>query len=220
MRYIFFLLCCVPGLAVSDYLDCPCKVVKVTDGDTVHVLDQSTVRHKIRLGGIDAPEKKQAFGNKSKQNLANLIAGKQVEVEYDKRDRYGRIIGKLIKNGQDINLLQIKHGYAWHYKYYQKDQTKLDRDLYSAAEIEAREKRLGLWVEAAVPPWEFRRKGNQQTTSTGCNIKGNISSNGNRIYHLPGTYWYSRTRINEAKGERWFCSEREARTAGWRAPRN
>ncbi len=63
MRYIFFLLCFIPGLALSDYLNCPCKVLKVTDGDTVHVLDQSTVRHKIRLGGIDAPEKKQAFGN-------------------------------------------------------------------------------------------------------------------------------------------------------------
>jgi len=220
MRYIFFLLCFVPGLAVSDYLNCPRKVVKVTDGDTVHVLDQSTVRHKIRLGGIDAPEKKQAFGKKSKQNMANLVAGKQVEVEYYKRDRYGRIIGKLIKDGQDINLLQIKHGYAWHYKYYQKDQTKLDRDLYSSAEIGARAKRLGLWVEPAIPPWEFRRKGNQATTTTGCNIKGNISSNGNRIYHLPDTYWYSRTKINGAKGERWFCTEEEAKAAGWRATLN
>jgi len=116
MRILIFLLCFAPGLALSDYLDCPCKVVKVTDGDTVHVLDQSTVKHKIRLGGIDAPEKKQAFGKKSKQNLASLVAGKQVEVEYNKRDRYGRIIGKLIKDGQDINLLQIKHGYAWHYQ--------------------------------------------------------------------------------------------------------
>ena len=158
MRNILFLLYFISGLALSDYLNCPCKVVKVTDGDTVHVLDQSTVKHKIRLGGIDAPEKKQAFGNKSKQNLANLVAGEQDEVEYNKRDRYGRIIGKLIKDGQDINLIQIKHGYAWHYKYCLKDQTKLDRDLYSSAETEAREKRLGLWVEAAMPPWGFRRK--------------------------------------------------------------
>jgi len=142
MRILTFSLFFVPGLSISDYLNCPCKVVKVTDGDTVHVLDQSTVKHKIRLGGIDAPEKKQAFGNKSKQNLANLVARKQVEVEYNKLDRYGRIIGKLLKNGQDINLLQIKHGYAWHYKYYQKDQSKLGRDLYRSAEIDARGKRL------------------------------------------------------------------------------
>ena len=121
------LVCYFPSLAVSDYLNCPCKVVKVSDGDTVHVLDQSKVKHKIRLGGIDAPEKKQLFGDKSTKNLSRLIAGKNVEVEYNKRDRYGRIVGKLIKDGQDINLLQIKHGYAWHYKFYQNEQSKLDR---------------------------------------------------------------------------------------------
>ena len=115
MRYILFLLVCFPGFAVSDYLDCPCKVVKVTDGDTVNVLDQSKTLHKIRLQGIDAPERKQAFGRKSTQNLASYVAGEYVEVEYDKRDRYGRIIGKLLKDGQDINLLQIKDGFAWHY---------------------------------------------------------------------------------------------------------
>ena len=118
MKYIFFLLAFFPGLTLSGTLNCPCKVVKVTDGDTVHVLDQTNTRHKIRLGGIDAPKKKQAFGKKSTQNLASLIAGQNVEVEYDKRDRYGRIVGKLIKDGQDINLLQIKAGFAWHYKYY------------------------------------------------------------------------------------------------------
>lgn len=103
-------LTCSP--VFSTNLDCPCKVIKITDGDTVHVLDQSKTKHKIRLGGIDAPEKKQAFGQKSKQNLSMLIAGKNIEIEYSKRDRYGRIIGKLIYQGRDINLLQIKHGYA------------------------------------------------------------------------------------------------------------
>jgi len=112
MKYIIFLFAFTPALLHADYLDCPCKVVKVTDGDTVHVLDQSKTKHKIRLGGIDAPEKKQAFGQRSKQNLSGLIAGMNVEVEYDKRDRYGRIIGKLINRGQDVNLLQIKQGYA------------------------------------------------------------------------------------------------------------
>ena len=156
--FLSLVLVALPTYAISDYLNCPCKVVKVTDGDTVHVLDQANTRHKIRLGGIDAPEKKQIYGDKSTQNLTNLIAGKNVEVEYSKRCRYGRIIGKLIKDGQDINLLQIKQGYAWHYKYYQKDQSKLDRMLYSSAEIEARKKTLGLWSVPAVPPWEFRRK--------------------------------------------------------------
>jgi endonuclease YncB( thermonuclease family) len=139
-------------------LDCPCKVVKITDGDTVHVLDKSTTKHKIRLGGIDAPERKQPFGKKSKQNLSGLIAGKNIEVEYNKSDRYGRIVGKLIYQGRDINLLQIKHGYAWHYKHYQRDQSPLDRTLYSSAEIVAREQTIGLWSAPAIPPWEFRRK--------------------------------------------------------------
>lgn len=131
--------------------------VKVTDGDTVHVLDQSKVKHKIRLGGIDEPERKQAFGKKSTQNLASYFAGKNIEVEYDKRDRYGRIVGKLLKDDQYINLQQIKDGYAWHYKYYHKEQSKLDRVLYSSAELEARVKKNDLWSVPAIPPWEYRR---------------------------------------------------------------
>jgi endonuclease YncB( thermonuclease family) len=217
---LVFLSCLIPSIALSDYLDCPCKVVKVTDGDTVNVLDQTRTQHKIRLGGIDAPERSQDFGRKSTENLAGYVAGEYIEVEYNKRDRYERIVGKLVKDGRDINLLQVKDGFAWHYKYYQRDQSASDRALYSAAENEARGKSIGLWSAPAVPPWEWRRKGSQQTSSTGCDIKGNISSNGNRIYHLSGTTWYSRTKINEAKGERWFCSEEEARAAGWRAPYN
>ena len=158
MKYILFFLCLYPALTVADYLNCPCKVVKVSDGDTVHVLDQSKTKYKIRLGGIDAPEKKQAFGKKSKENLAKYVAGQYVEVEYEKRDRYGRVIGKIIKDGQDINLLQIKDGFAWHYKYYEKDQSSLDRMLYSSAEIEARDKTIGLWSAPAVAPWKFRKK--------------------------------------------------------------
>jgi endonuclease YncB( thermonuclease family) len=147
-----------PSLAPADYLNCPCKVVKVTDGDTVNVLDQTKTLHKIRLQGIDAPERKQAFGRKSTQNLAKYVAGEYIEVEYEKRDRYGRIVGKLIKDGQDINLLQVKDGFAWHYKFYQKEQSELDRMLYSSAEIEARNKKLGLWSAAAMPPWVYRKK--------------------------------------------------------------
>ena len=148
----------VPGIAVSDHLNCPCKVVKVADGDTVNVLDRTKTQHKIRLGGIDAPEQKQAFGRKATQNLAKYVAGEYIEVEYDKRDRYGRIVGKLLKDGRDIYLLQVKDGFAWHYKFYEKEQSELDRMLYSSAEIEARNKTIGLWSAPAVPPWEFRKK--------------------------------------------------------------
>ena len=154
IRTTILLFGVLPTFAISDYLNCPCKVVKVTDGDTVNVLDQTKTQHKIRLGGIDAPERSQDFGRKSTENLAGYVAGKYIEVEYSKRDRYGRIVGKLVKDGRDINLLQVKDGFAWHYKQYQNDQSASDRALYSAAEIEARGKATGLWSAPATPPWE------------------------------------------------------------------
>ena len=92
------------------------KVIKVTDGDTVNVLTSYNQTHKIRLSGIDAPEKSQAFGNKSKIALADEIYGKTVTVEFNKHDKYQRIVGKVIFNGKDVNLNQIKRGLAWHYK--------------------------------------------------------------------------------------------------------
>jgi endonuclease YncB( thermonuclease family) len=111
------------------------------------------------LAGIDAPEKSQIYGDKSSNNLDKLIAGQKVEVEYSKRDKYGRIVGKVIRDGQDINLAQIIEGFAWHYKKYQREQSKLDRVLYSSAETEARTRHIGLWVSpAAIPPWEFRKR--------------------------------------------------------------
>ncbi len=142
---------------VADTLNCPCKVIKVTDGDTIHVLDQNSERHKIRLQGIDAPEKSQAFGRKSTQNLSSMVAGQDVEVQYDKLDRYGRVIGKVLLEGHDINLAQVLRGYAWHYKQYQREQSKTDQFLYSTAETQARSQRIGLWRESATPPWEYRR---------------------------------------------------------------
>lgn len=91
------------------------RVVKVSDGDTITVLDSSKTQHRIRLTGIDAPEKKQAFGEKSRLSLAALVAGKNVTVHWDNKDRYNRILGKVITpDGKDANLLQIKNGMAWH----------------------------------------------------------------------------------------------------------
>ena len=134
------------------------RVVRVTDGDTIVVLDSANVQHKIRLTGIDAPERKQAFGTKSKEHLSDSVAGKFVVVDYDKRDRYERILGKVLLSEQDMNLEQIKAGLAWHYKKYQKEQAPSDRELYSETEIEARKDKRGLWYDAnPVPPWEYRK---------------------------------------------------------------
>ena len=135
------------------------QVVKIADGDTLTVLDASKQQHKIRLAGIDAPEKSQAFGTVSKQNLAALVFGRMVTVEWSKRDRYHRILGKVLLNGEDINLEQIRAGLAWHYSRYAKDQLPADRELYALAEAAARSVGAGLWHDAApVPPWDFRRK--------------------------------------------------------------
>ncbi len=135
------------------------KVVSVADGDTVTVLDDQKTQHKIRLLGIDAPEKSQAFGEKSKQSLHGMVHGKVVQVTYDKRDKYGRIVGKVLLGSQDICHQQIKLGLAWHYKKYQNEQTPEDRDAYSESENTARSQNLGLWVDAQpLAPWDFRKK--------------------------------------------------------------
>ena len=132
-------------------------VVGVSDGDTITVLDDNKVQHKIRLAGIDAPEKKQAFGNRSKESLSALAFDKTVNVETDKQDRYGRQVGKVLVNGQDVNLVQVERGMAWFYRQYQREQSPNDRRLYEAAEDAARADKRGLWRDAdPMPPWEFR----------------------------------------------------------------
>jgi endonuclease YncB( thermonuclease family) len=137
------------------------KVVRVADGDTITVLDVNNNQHKIRLRGIDAPEKAQAFGQKSKQSLSQLVYNKQVTVEYQKKDKYGRTLGKVILNGTDVCLEQIKLGMAWHYKQYKSDQPKEDRETYAQAELEARMKTVGIWTDKnPTPPWDFRRQKN------------------------------------------------------------
>ena len=130
------------------------RVVKVADGDTITVLDAAKVQHKVRLDKIDAPEKKQAFGNAARKHLASFVADKSVKVDWSKKDRYGRVLGTVRgEGGEDLNLRMVKDGYAWHYKHY--DQTP----AYAEAEREARTAKRGLWQEKnPVPPWEFRRQ--------------------------------------------------------------
>ena len=135
------------------------RVVGVQDGDTITVLDSSNANHRVRLLGIDAPENGQAFGTKSGQNLSQLTFNKVVRIEWSKHDRYGRIVGKVMLQSQDVSLEQIRAGMAWHYKYYQGDQTAHDRHLYANAEIAARATRVGLWIDSdPIPPWDFRHR--------------------------------------------------------------
>ena len=134
------------------------RIVGVADGDTITVLDANRVQHKIRLQGIDAPEKDQAYGEKSKQILHALVHDKTVQVDYTKSDKYGRIVGKVMLNSVDVCHQQIISGMAWHYKKYQDDQTPEDRQTYRASEIMAQGSGIGLWTDSQpIPPWEHRR---------------------------------------------------------------
>ncbi len=152
-------LCFLVFLSLAAFADTLTgKVVKVADGDSITVLDNTNTQHRIRLQGIDAPERKQAFGNASRKHLASFVAGREVSMKWDKRDRYGRIVGKIWVNGIDACLEQVKAGFAWHYKKYQHGQSLENQKLYADAEDWAREGRLGLWRENdPMPPWEFRR---------------------------------------------------------------
>ncbi len=147
----------LPLLAFADSFTG--KVIAVTDGDTVKVLREGNVQEKIRLLGIDAPEKKQAFGPQSKEALSRKVFGKQVTVEFQKRDQYGRTLGKLILDGKDVNLTQVEEGFAWHYAQYKRQQLNTDVDLYATAQNKAAAGKVGLWSKAEpTPPWDYRRE--------------------------------------------------------------
>lgn len=132
----------------------------VSDGDTLALLDDKKTQHKIRLSGIDSPEKRQPFGQACKRSLSDLSYGRTVVIEANKVDRYGRLIGKVLVDGHDANLEQVRRGCGWHYKKYQNEQSLDDRLKYNAAEELARANRVGLWGDRApVPPWDWRKIG-------------------------------------------------------------
>lgn len=132
------------------------RVVAVTDGDTVKVLygPGGPAELKIRLYGIDAPEKKQPFGQRSKMALSNLVFGREVEVQVKDKDRYGRLVSVLRSGSLDINQEMVASGMAWWYQHYAPHD-----QLLAKAQARARERRLGLWSDPnPVPPWQFRKQ--------------------------------------------------------------
>lgn len=196
---------------------------RVVDGDTLEV---GGVR--IRLHGVDAPESGQSCiaagrrwpcGERATRALAGRIEGRTVSCEERDRDRHGRIVAVCRNAGRDVNAWMVSQGWALAYRRYSRD--------YVGEEISARDARLGMWRGDFVPPWDWRRgdrlEGSRpapnSAASSGCRIKGNIGRTGSRIYHVPGGQFYERTRIDTSRGERWFCTEAEARKAGWRRSR-
>lgn len=134
------------------------RVVAIADGDTLTLLDATNTQHKIRLAGIDSPEKNQPFGRYCKKSLSDLAYDQVATIESSKLDRYGRVIGKVLVDNRDLNLEQIRRGCGWHYKKYQNQQRLDDRLSYNSAEDSARTNRVGLWSDnAPVPPWEWRK---------------------------------------------------------------
>lgn len=129
------------------------KVIKVKDGDSIVLLDKNKREVEIRLAHIDAPEQGQPFGKKSKEFLAEMCAGKQVEYEiYEERDRFGRVVAEIIiADTLNANMEMVRNGYAWHFKRFSTS------FKYAKLERSARKNHVGLWIEGnAVPPWEWR----------------------------------------------------------------
>lgn len=190
-------------------------VPSVIDGDTLEIRGE-----RIRLHGIDAPEGRQLCvkptderwrcGQRAALMLADLIDRRPVRCEGDERDRYGRLIAVCYLGNLDLNRWMVENGWAVAFRRYSLD--------YVEAENEATAAYRGIWSSGFVMPWDWRR--GQRLTEIaggdGCTIKGNLNSKGDRIYHLPGQENYEQTVISPSKGERWFCSEDEARAAGWR----
>ena len=190
-------------------------VTYVVDGDTVDVA-KGGKRERIRVAGIDTPERGECGYAQATDHMINLVYGKTVTLsttgKQDNRDRYGRLIRYLDVGKTDAGYRQIKDGYAiarydsrdgygWHAR----------EDRYVSAD-KASGKAYTCSTPKPTPPPPTKT-----TTNASCDIKGNIASDGERIYHLPGGNWYDVTKIDLSKGERWFCSETEAVNAGWRA---
>lgn len=155
--FLYFAIASCINPAVANELHG--KVIRVADGDTLTILvEPIKLDLPIRLSGIDAPEKGMPYGQASKKSLSDLAFGKQVVIEWGKKDKYGRLVGKVLLDGQDINLVQIKRGMAWHFKEYESEQQVEDRQTYARAEGEAAAARLGLWRDPdPVPPWTWRK---------------------------------------------------------------
>lgn len=130
------------------------KVISVTDGDTIKILTSERQQVKVRLYGIDAPEKKQPYGTAAKRYLADLIAGKTVQIEERGKDRYKRVLGIAYLGGRDVNEILVLNGYAWAFTKYSK--------IYESQEWQARSKGLGLWRDKNPIRPEIWRKNRQK----------------------------------------------------------
>ncbi|WP_246804836.1 thermonuclease family protein [Mesorhizobium mediterraneum] len=221
---------------VTNWIEPPPSVMEgrasVIDGDTVEIKGK-----RIRFNGIDAPESRQycsdakgfeyPCGRRAAQALDKfLAASRPLRCSFVDRDRYGRLVGNCDRaDGRSVQRWLVEQGLAL-------DWPRYSNGAFAAEQVSAKAARRGVWQGRFDQPWDWRAANADKMEqvsqpssgfgllgSSGCNIKGNISADGERIYHLPGQKFYSATKISAAKGERWFCSEAEAQVAGWRKSR-
>lgn len=202
------------------------QVVKVVDGDTIDVLMQG-VTERVRLIGIDTPESVkvgspvECFAKEASAKTKQLLEGKMISMQKDvsERDKYGRLLRYVLLDGVFINRLLVREGYAQVLTY--PPDVAYNGELLEAQQL-ARDEKLGLWsaCENSLKSVPLSSE-LESTSSPGCQIKGNVSqATGEKIYHVPGCEYYAQTRISEDKGERWFCTEEEAKAHGWRKALN
>lgn len=220
LRFALLAALCLPFAAQAQPLT---GVIRVIDGDTIAVAGQT-----IRLHGIDAPETDQMCGGEgapmwpcgawvSGETRARY-QGLQARCTVLEHDRYGRAVARCNAAGADMGRALVQSGLAFAFRRY-----SLDYDLdEKAAAVAGR----GLHATGIDSPAAFRAAARRGIAAQrvadapqGCEIKGNISTDGKRIYHMPGQTWYDSTVIRSDQGERWFCSEAQARDAGWRRAR-
>ena len=205
------------------------KILRIIDGDTLEV-QIGTKKEKVRIIGIDTPEivdtrtGVQCFGKEASSKLKALIGGKTVSLvanPAEDKDIYKRLLRYVEVNGKDIGASIIADGYAYSYRKYPHPRL----DTYNALEKKAREGNKGLWGSCSTSSASSKTKSssskamNSVTSSkANCTIKGNISTE--KIYHVKGCKSYDSTQIDIGAGEQWFCSESEAKAAGFRKAKN
>lgn len=201
-------------------------VLYIIDGDTIKANYEGRPT-SVRLIGVNTPEtvdprkNVECFGHEASNFLKSLLTNKKVNLVVDStqanRDKYNRLLRYIYLDNEDINQKIIASGYGHEFTYnvpYQK------QSLYKQAQAEASNAGRGLWAANACAkpssPQPATTSYSSTTTTPQCDIKGNINSKGEKIYHVPGQKYYNKTKIDETKGERWFCNEAEAVNAGWR----
>lgn len=194
------------------------RVVKIADGDSLTVRDASGKTLEVRISGIDAPEGRQSFGPNARASLEALLKGRDVTIDVDDVDRYGRLVARVSRESRDAGLAQLEAGMAWTYPWAE-GLGIAEKKRYADAESKAKAAKRGLWREStALAPWVFRRDAKSPAPPASVKPAGPVIGNRNsKLYHLPGCPGYNAT--SERNRVR-FANAAEAETAGYRRAGN